>query len=287
MRESHKRASMREFSRREMSFISQESRSDPHGSGASPPQDVSRDDHDMSSEEEDTGKKRRDSFTHRITAGDRGRQFWSRGSEMSAVQSIAEETSEELKKEMSESTANVASNSERRLNSSFSNRMPNSFMMTPAGMVNSSEYAQRLNLSSGEHSLSSTESMNSNNNPTLPMVDSPRAMEQQIKVMEMTRKLMEDHERMMQATAAIMMEHKRLKEELEHSRELEKSSEFSSIDKSTELKVPSSAEEVETPPSRTVSENGKTPNKQSECTGVTEAGSDSSGASPDCEQQDA
>ncbi len=288
MRESHKRASIREFSRREMSsFVSHESRSDPNISGVSPPRDGSRDEIDLSSEEEEkeSGKKRRDSFTNRLNPGDRGRPLWSRFTEASTVQSIAEETSEELKKEIDPASM-LASDAGRQRKSSSSKRGSNSYMMTQAGMVDPSVYAQGQNVSSGEQSLSSNDSSHSIHQQPIPTFDSPQAMEQQMKVMEMTRKLMEDHERMMQATAAIMMEHKRLKEELELSKDIERSSESSAIEKSAELTVPSSTEEEPSILSPISSGKTEIQQKDSDSTKVTESASESSAASPQLAKED-
>ena len=105
-----------------------------------------------------------------------------------------------------------------------SSRSPtsNKMMMTQAGLVVPSMYANRLDLSIDEKTSSSNESAPLTQQASLTTLQSPRSIEKQMKVMAMTKKLMEEHERMIQATAAMMLEHKRLKEELENS-----SSEFS------------------------------------------------------------
>ena len=270
MRESHKKASMREFSRRELnSFMSQDSRAEPNTSGASPPHESSA---EGEQDNEESGLKRRDSFTNRITAGDRNRPFWTGSRDSSFVASIAEETSEELKKEMHDSGTQMALDGDGQNDPPSRSPTSNKMMMTQAGLVVPSMYANRLDLSSDEKTSSSNEPLTQRT--SLAKLQSPRSIEKQIKVMEMTKKLMEDHERMIQATAAMMLEHKRLKEELENS-----SSEFS-------LSKPSLVTEVDTGIATTAlvaSPPDESPNplqKKSDGTRATDVCSDMSAESP-------
>lgn len=274
MRESHKKASMREYSRREMnSFVSHESRAEQQPSGASPPRESSGDG-DLDNDDRDDVLKRRDSFTNRITAGDRSRPFWNGSRESSIVASIAEETSEELKREMHDSGTKMALDGAEQNDPSSLSPISNKMMMTQAGLVVPSMYSNRMNTSADENMLPSSDSETFSQQPSPATFQSPRSIEKQMKMMEMTRKLMEEHERMIQATAAMMLEHKRLKEELENS-----SSEFS-------LSIPTAVKEAQTTVlpavsvAPTLEDSPSTSQKKSDSTRATEDCSDMSAESP-------
>jgi hypothetical protein len=236
MRESHKRASVREYSRR--SFVSGMNPSAYIQSSAASPEEVDESNasgHFQSSElaregENDNdvpgGPQRRDSFLSRLQK----KPSFFRSLEESGVESIVEETHHDLLQEMSDPSSEEPSEKKYTRNNSSSSSI--GYMMTPAGMMDPNAFAALHR--SGATTSSSGSSQAPQYAPTTSptpqrqqqqqqqqpmMLDPQKAMEEQARMMEMTKRLMGDHERMMKATAEIMSEHKKLKEELKETKE--------------------------------------------------------------------
>lgn len=220
MRETHKRASVREFSRRSVASEMQGEFRHQHGSSGASPDDQSgpfKKSADISGEPEDQrppSVQRRDSFSKKIVE-DRNRLRWHTNS--SAVESIAEETSEDLFKELEDSGrqgSDRSSSSDQ--NKPTFQRSSNGYMMTPAGMVNSAEIARQMDPSNSD--LSEDTYKQTSSGGTSTVFDAEKAMQDHARMTEITRKLMEDHERMMKATAEIMNQHQRLTTEFQEGK---------------------------------------------------------------------
>lgn len=268
---------MREYSRR--SFLSQNSAAAnayESSGGHSPEQQNSSNMAESFTDRDDdqrvNSNKRRDSFTNRITAGDSNKPFWSRHTDSSAVESIAEETSEDLLKELGDSGRRSDDSSTFDKQNKQSQRSSNGYMMTPAGMVDTQKYATDMLNKPSSSELSSGDSAKS---PGQPVFDPEKAMQEQNRMMEMTMKLMQDHERMMKATAEIMNEHKRLKQELEET----KQTTIMPV-ASKQAATNAMAQTEQSVPLKTLDEpsieKSKVAHANSEVTRVTEDGSDSS-----------
>jgi hypothetical protein len=285
MRESHKRASVREYSRRSFTSGMMPSAMPSANSGASPEDEdgSSKSGHFQLSElakdsENDDGvpggPQRRGFFVSRLQ---KNPSFFRRNEE-SGVESIAEETHDDLLLEMTDSFNTSTSGEGTNNNKHFRNTSTggsssnnNGYMMTPAGMMDPTGAFAALQRSE----MSSSSSGSSSQVPASailaalprqqyhqPMFDPQNAMEEQARMMEMTRKLMENHERMMKATDELMNEHTRLKEALNQSKE-------------------SISGQGETTTNTTEMERGVAKHHNSEMTLATEEESNSSAESPD------
>jgi len=211
MRESHKRASTRENVRRESSFMHDTSMQFSQAQ----PSNYGTESRFSTSDDDNNGSGRRDSFTARVSGNNVKSPFGSfgRGNSLAdslVSDSIIEETSEDLK--------HFESDAESK--SSKSSSMSSHKQHSTMGESTSSLRAKKRSL---EGQLS-----NSRIGTTDPNVVSPlhvpssvsgdsSSNEQQERMLEATKKLMEEHERMMKATALIMGEHERLKQRLEEA----------------------------------------------------------------------
>jgi hypothetical protein len=249
LRDTHRRASLREFSRREMSSSgifesraasnsdekSKEFEVDDLQKNSKTPSTTSSGGNDDSSK----GNLVRRRENGNKGGHDRGGALPpnSRFTNSSVLEgSIAEETSADLQHELSSDEHSVNSGGKNTRNSSREQN-PKRFEGLNRSGVYGGISAQTLwaGISASDSGLkprldsSSSSSLNDpigyprqnsgGDHSTLSShtltYDSATAIEEQARMMDITKKMMEDHERMMVATAEVFEEHRRLKEQLE------------------------------------------------------------------------
>ena len=238
MRDTHKRASIREMSRREPSFVShsaveqspassfqdrsQAQRKDSFMMRLNKEQKSPYEDLDRSSEfrSVDYQSNISDSLIEETTEELKGEQsdrnLKKTSKTSSGVDSIVEETSEELKLEMSERSMVKPSTGDSGDTATIepTPALPQSSLLDAREKKRELENL-RLDISNRTDKSADSASNNLEQYSQLPAGPSTEEMmEQQQKMMEVTEKLMADHERMMAATAEIMKEHERLKQRL-------------------------------------------------------------------------
>lgn len=190
MRDSHKRASVREFSRRESSRFSLNIRNDSSGGVSGESMRES-----MRESTKESEIERQDSFIFRLQGGESSKQGkWLPRANDSSVKSIVEETEDDLVAEDSTSTQSEEKMDKPQPRSSFSglNRSRSS------GLVPSSV--------ASDFSISDRTSQ-----------DFQQMITEQEKMMAMAKKMMAEHKQMMDDTAEMMAKHTELKEQLKQA----------------------------------------------------------------------